>query len=114
MPLVKKIFCLMLAVWIGLVAGFAQAHSTAEDLHQLEHVVLDASASGSHDAGHDEHCGMAQCGHVFGVALTSASAATTAESTRLVSPQRRHATSFVANDIDRPKWAAPTSAVASL
>jgi hypothetical protein len=113
-PRVKKLLCLMLALWFGLAAGLAQAHATAEDLHQLKHAVLDLTAAGSHDTGHDEHCDTAHCGHALGVATAVANATMATESLQLISTLRQHATRFVADDIDRPKWADATSAVASL
>lgn len=111
---VKKLTCLLLALWFGLVAGLAQAHATAEDLHQLEHAVLSTSATGTSDAGHEEHCEMAHCGHVVGM-LGAADRITHApEGAKRPVAIRVHTSFFVPDDIERPKWPVSTPAVASL
>ena len=111
---VQKLLCLMLVLWFGLVAGLAQAHATAEELHQLEHIGQSLSAPGAAEADHEEHCGLSQCGQVLGIAVTTGEATTPPERTTLEASVRQFMSFLVPDDIERPKWALATPAVASL
>lgn len=112
--LVRKILCLMIVLWFGLVAGFAQAHATAEELHQLEHVGQSLGAPSAVAADHEEHCDLSQCGQVLGIAITPDEASTPIERTMLAASVRKFMSFLVPDDIERPKWSLATPAVASL
>ncbi len=111
---VRKILCLMLILLFGLVAGFAPAHATAKELHQLEHVGQSLGAPNAVEADHEEHCGLSQCGQVLGIAITSDEASTPIERALLAASVRKFMSVPVPDDIERPKWALSTTAVASL
>ena len=111
---VRKILCFMLILLFGLVAGFAPAHATAKELHQLEHVGHSLGAPNAVEADHEEHCGLSQCGQVLGIAITSDEASTPIERALLAASVRKFMSVPVPDDIERPKWALSTTAVASL
>lgn len=111
---VRKILCLMLILLFGLVAGFAPAHATAKELHQLEHVGQSLGAPNAVEADHEEHCGLSQCGQVLGIAITSDEASAPIERALLAASVRKFMSVPVPDDIERPKWALSTTAVASL
>lgn len=111
---VKKLICLTLALWIGLLAGFAQAHAVTEELHQLQHMVQAVDGGLAPDDAHEEHCGPAHCSHVPGVAFTAVEFSFSDGSAKAFASLLWHTSINLPDQIERPKWALATTAVASL
>ncbi len=113
MRAVKQLLCVLLALWFGVMSNWAQAHATHEAAHEITHIMDDVALNSASDADQDEHCGLAHCCHSIAVPraapgslhLEVFSQRPTIEATltpRLPPPE-----------IERPKWALATHAVAS-
>lgn len=111
---VRKLLCLMLLLWFGFVAGLAQAHAVVEELHQLEHIGQSLNSPSSAETDHEEHCGLSKCGQVLCMGITADEASAPPERSALAAPFPHLLSSLVLDDIERPKWASATIAVASL
>jgi len=111
---VKNLACLLLAVWLSLVAGFAQAHAAEQELRPLAHAAMSAGATAAHDTAHEEHCGMAHCGHILGLPMGAGKFTEAPEGSMHAASVTRPASYVLPDDIERPKWLAPVPAVASL
>lgn len=110
---VKKIVCILLVIWFGVLSNWAQAHATHEATHELSHVIEDAALNSVSDAHQDEHCDFAH--HCHSVPLLGAESVYfdfEADSQHpMMSPTLTPR--FPPPEIERPKWAVATLAVAS-
>ena len=95
------------------MSNLAQAHAMHEALHEITHIMNDVALSAAADTDQAEHCGVDVCCHSIAVPLAhpeyppldAASQHSAIEATptpRLPLPE-----------IERPKWALATHAVAS-
>jgi len=114
-PPVKRLLSFALMFWFALQAGLAQAHMTVEDLHQIEHAAHAQQHGVQTDADHnDEPCGTSHCCHPVGPVAGSGDAASQAPAADIAAPVRTARWHLPWPDIERPKWALATPAVASL
>jgi hypothetical protein len=115
--LVKQLLCIFLVLWLGAQANLAQAHSAHEAVHQLTpatEVMSDmAHDAVAHDAAnHDEHCTGAHCHHGAAIAQSSHSTGYLAVGTPLRAVDAALISRLLSPEIERPKWALATHAVA--
>jgi hypothetical protein len=104
----------MFMLWLAVQAGMVQAHVVGEELHALQHGGQVTHVHQADEDHSDEPCGLTHCCHPTGL-LTQASG------TAVLVPLT-HCTAMAVNarsrtpphDIERPKWALATPAVASL
>lgn len=132
MPPVKRAVCFFLMLWLVLQAGMVQAHVWAEGLAHHAHPSLQAPAghdvakaesgataetsatSATYKSGDADRCGVSHCCHTSCLPMAHAVP-------RLGEPAASKAPAAfeplalraALSDIDRPKWAAATPAVAS-
>lgn len=112
MPPVKQLLCVFLVLWFGVMSNWAQTHATNEAAHEIAHAMQDVGQRATPDAEHEEHCGLAHCCHSLAVPSRGA------EHVYLgtLAAQPAMAENFTPRlpppDIERPKWALATYAVA--
>jgi hypothetical protein len=111
---VKKSLCVLLVLWFGLVASLAQAHAFVEVLHQLEHTGQSVSFGDASQTDHEEHCGLSHSAQALCFAATLEEPTPSPVRIVLADSFLHLVTSLVSNDIERPKWASATTAVARL
>ncbi len=110
---VKKLLCVLLIIWFGGLSSWAQMHATDEATHEIAHLVADGALTTASDKDHEEHCGLAHCCH--SVAVLPTGSAPMFQQTGSERPAQRAMLrmQLPPPEIDRPKWALATHAVAS-
>ena len=110
----KRFLCFLFMLWLAAQASLAQAHVVAEDLHALTHAVqaLDVQQA---DVDHqDDPCGVTHCCHPTGFFTNSPSVHLPAPMAGMPSMAESANSRTPPHEIERPKWALATTAVASL
>lgn len=109
---VKQLLCIFLVLWFGLQANLAHAHATQEAAHGLAHV-LDGASDMEHDLDdHDEHCAGAHCHHGVAISQSSLNPAYLPIGTHMRALEAALISRLLPPEIERPKWALATHAVA--
>ena len=110
---VKQFLCVFLVLWFGVLSNWAQAHATQEAAHEIAHVMNDADVNATPDADHEEHCGLAHCCHSIAVPSTQTKQVHLTTRSDQPAPNAMRRPRFAPPEIERPKWALATHAVAS-
>jgi hypothetical protein len=108
---VKQLLCIFLVLWFGLHANLMQVHATQEAAHDLTHV-LNATSDMADDLDHDVPCAGSHCHHGTAITQSNLSAEYLAVRTPLRSVDAALISPLLPPEIERPKWALATHAVA--
>ena len=116
----KKFICYLLIVWLALMSGGANAHSTSDAAHETEHAVqvqtVSSDTPNSADSDHADACSQSHCGHGHstGMLMPMGTCPKVDVVTALRTASSCWASAAKTNNIERPKWLFTTYTVVSL
>jgi hypothetical protein len=109
----RRLFCALLVLLFGAMSISAQAHGTQEATHEFAHMLVGADTDDSADDDHPDHCALAHCCHPIAVIIVNAMNVSLAARSKKPAQEVASLRGLLPSEIERPKWALATHAVAS-